>query len=518
MRTFLFLPPLRPGLCIFLSRGFFSNGSPAVRALVSIVTVSVSVLLGGGALPFHARAQELDLSFAYSTYITDTDLESQLNHYMDVGLDFKYHGVFNGVWSYGAEIASQFSLDESRQNYVAVPDLFIGYKISNIWSGYNFNVVLGRHKKAGRGGVQNPPAPASAPAIRERSQISIDSWSFMDEVWNMGLWQSRVNWDYLQPQQQGLIGSFFTVGKDNWLLTLFLSGLFLPDRGPSVDIREGKVQSASRWFVPPRSEFVVFSQRIEAFYWLEEPYLKNVILNDSVALRFRFGSAESQWFSLAYAYKPVNQIYFKIDGGFSIDQKAVSSVIHYQSFKHSLLSMDFGIKKNIFNFVFSLTQSAPQRPHLPENWIVPTLPQALFFGSYMEMDLRQYRLPVEIVGLNLLYSRFSDPEQERKQTTARRLELDLNINRFRLYKGFSLQAHSKRFYWKDQIFSLSVGYWYSLPEEGGWLNSSLDWQISPRLTLKGDMDILGANNKNSGFFSSYKQNDRVRVKLTYHID
>ena len=460
---------------------------------------------------FLCKAQaQLDLSFGYSSYITRTDLERQLSHYMDVGLDFKYYGGFNPLF-YGVELMSLFSVDKSNQNYLSVSDLFIAYELSDVLDGYSFNFVLGRQKRLNETGIQKGDEARFM-------QVPSESWSFMDEIWNLGLWEGRANWDYLKPRQTGLIGSFFTVTKNQWLFTLFLSGFFLPDLGPSVDVTNGVVSSGSRWFLPPQSEFILFSQRVEAFYWLQKPYLKNVVLNDSVAARFRFGNQDEQWFSLAYAYKPVNQIYFKVDGNFLIDKKAVSTSIHYQSFKHSLISMDFGMKKNVFKTVLSLTQEKPYRPEVSKGWIVPVLPGAIFFSSYIEINLKKYHLPVQLLNFKFLYSHFSG-EEEVVSNGEGQLALDLNINRFRLYHGVAFSAYSRDFQWKDQSFSIGLSYWYSIPEKGGWLNTSVQWHIKPHLIIKSELDILGANDtKKQSFFNSYKQNDRITIKMIYAIN
>ncbi len=461
-----------------------------------------------------AEAQ-LDISFRYSSYLTSTDLEGQLDHYMDMGLNFQDQDSWNS-WFYKTEIKSLFSLDESNQNYITVPDLFIAYELSDILEGYDIHFVLGNQK-----GLNNiKREQKSKKNIENPEQSSSESWSFMDEAWHLGLWEGRINWDYLESESKGLTGVFWTVTKKKqWLLTVFLSGLFMPDQGPAVDITDGEIKSASRWFIPPQSEFVFFSQKISAFYWLKKPYLKNVVLNDSISVRFRFGDKDSEWLSLAYAYKPVNQIYFKMDGGFSIHKKAVDNVIHYQSFKHSLFSLDFGVKKNILNTVFSITQEIPLRPQTPKGWIVPVLPKALFFSSYMELDFGKYYWPIRWFKFNFLYSRFVDQKGAKPHNGEESLEWDVNINRFKMYRGFSISAQSKEFHWKKQAFSLGVRYWHSLPEEGGWLNTFFKWRVTPHWTFESKLDILGTNNnKINSFFNSYKHNDRIKVKVIYRIN
>ncbi|MDE0118978.1 MAG: hypothetical protein OXM55_03090 [Bdellovibrionales bacterium] len=454
---------------------------------------------------------DIDISLKYSGYITPIDLKGPLNHYMDMGLDFKHYRNLKS-WFYGAELLSLISLNETSQRYLSIPDLFVGYKWSPITlNGYNFSFVLGRYKQLHdtqmRSDKENPS-----------SLDAIGAWSFMDEVWSLGLWQGRTNWDYLQPKPMGLIGSFFTIAKNKWLFTLFLSGLFLPDHSPSIEIENGKISSVSRWFVSPQSKFIVFNQKFQSFYWLKKPYLKNVVLNDSVAVRFRFGSQDNQWFNLAYTYKPINQTYFKVDNNFSINKKAIDTIIYYQAFKHSLISMDFGLKKNIFTSVLSVIQESPNQPHIPENWIAPILPRGLFLSSYFALNLKPYHLPIELLNFNFLYSLFVDQKRV-VSNGGEHLKLDMNINRFRLYHGFSVSAYSRKFQWKNQSVSLGLSYWYSIPEKGGWLSASIKWHIKPHLIIKSGVDIIGQDRgqKQGGFFDLYKQNDRITLQLVYVI-
>ena len=454
---------------------------------------------------FPASAELLDLSLKYSNYLTDR--KDLLNHYVSAGLDLKHHHRF-GSWFYGAEAVALFSLDESRQNHIAVPDLFIGH--AHVFKGIDLNVVLGAQKSASRFSFLNNQTSS------EKAVIS--SWSVMDEIWGLGLWEGKMNWDYLQPKSKGLSGLFFTVKKKHWFLTLFASGLFFPDLGPAVDIKEGKVSSQNRWFIPPQSEFVVFSQRIDGLYWLERPYLKNVILSDSLAFQFFFGDKKSGWLSIAGARKPVNQIHFKLDSGFSIDKNAFNSVIHHQPFKHHLLSTDLGLNWGVLETVFSGTYESPNRSAQPEedtDLLVPVLPKALFLSSHIKLNLEKYRFILNSLHFNFLYSRFIS--EEKKEEFNPLLELDLHKNRFRLYYGFSVSALSQKFQIGNQTVSLKGSYWYSLPEEGGWLNGALLWNLTPRLSLELNVDILGANIDKREFFKLYQQNDRVEVKVTYEI-
>ena len=123
------------------------------------------------------------------------------------------------------------------------------------------------------------------------------------------------------------------------------------------------------------------------------------------------------------------------------------------------------------------------------------------------------------MSFNVLYSIFVDPKSI-TSNGEENLELDININRFRLHRGFSVSAYSKEFQWKRQSFSLGLKYWYSIPEKGGWLNASIKWHIKPHLVFKSGIDILGRDSSSaqkSSFFSLYNQNDRLTFQVIYSI-
>ena len=460
-------------------------------------------------LLFHSFAiANFDLSWSYDQYLTQTDLKNALDQYASLELKIK-HNSYSDNWFYGVETLSAFSIDTSNQKYIAVPNLFFGYELPSIGDNYTINWIIGRYKKS-LSILYNEKTTSYLKAEPE-------FWSVMDEIWEMGLWQSQINWDYFATKQQGLAGAFLTVKKEPWMLTVFLSGLFLPDHGPAVDIKpNGTIQSSSRWFIPPQSNFILFNQRIDTLYWINTPYLKNILLNESIATRFRFGDIHKQWMSIAYAKKPINQIYFTADSGFSIKESTINNMIYYHLFDHSLLSIEFGMKKEKWGvLVLSVTQEMPT-PHTNiKHQITPVLPDALFFSSHTRWNVHHY-LPLQYIDLNWIYTQHQSNGETHTQKISQQLSQSLPNNRFKLQQGFSITTQSKIFKIGKQKFSVYLRYWHSFPEKGDWIQSAIHWQLTPRLKLTGIIDILGANTEES-FFKSYEQNDRVILKVAYAI-
>ena len=452
---------------------------------------------------------QFKLSVGQTSYLTKASSEQKLNHYTDIGMSFDKY-LYSQDWFYGIQARSLFYVDGSNQNYISIPDLFVGYEFNR--DQYYFNVVLGRQKRSKTFLYQKNKRESD-----KSLTIQPEPWSFMDEIWLLGLWQGQIQWDLLSIEEQGLVGSFFTVQKNDFSLTVFLSGLFIPNSTNVVKISpKGELYSNSRWFAPLSSNFVAFNRRIEALYWIKKPYLKNILLNDSIALRLRFGDMNKQWFSMAYAYKPINQTYFKIDSKFAINKTAIDNFIHYHAFKHSLVSMDVGMKNAFLTSVLSVTQEIPSTLKVPEDWIAPVLPQVLFLSAYFQLSLKQYPLLLDNLEFQLLYSKFFQKMKRTERTN--QLRLNLTANRFKMHEGFALSATTQKLRWKNQALSLKTGYWYSFDVQGGWLHAELKWNISSHLSLFAGVDILGTeDNKKESFFNTYKQNDRIIVRAAYAI-
>ena len=497
-----FPPSIRSGHCFAV---------PATKnSLFLIFRLSLYATIGWFWGFYGMATHSSDLSLNYHYYMTPTHIKNTLNQYTSFKLNAKYHH-HSGSLFYGAQGMGEFFIDISNQKYMAAPNLFFGYKLPDI-NNYSINLIVGRYQQSmsilyeDQKSTQNP------------WDTQPEFWSVMDEIWEMGIWQSQINWDYLSPKGQGLIGTpLLNIKKDPWMLTLFLSGLSVPDHGPAVDITpKGRIQSGSRWFIPPKSNFVLFNQRIDTLYWLDTLYIKQILLNDSVAIRFRFGDIHKQWMSMAYANKPINQIYFTADSGFSINETTINNVIYYQPFDHSVFSIDFGVRESWGWLVLSVIQEHPRPKQVARHQIIPVLPNTILFSSHLRINTSPY-LFTKYINFNAIYSQMSTDHQTANNKITDQLSQAIPNNRFKLHRGFSVSAKSKNIPIGTQSVCFNIRYWHSLPEEGNWLHSSLQWNITPRLHIKGGMDILGAA-RDKGFFYTYRHNDRITMQVSYAIN
>ena len=461
-----------------------------------------------------ARAE---VGFNFQSYLTESVIKSHLDHYLSMEFAFEDYHQYSR-WGYGFKGLSSVSLDQSRENNFAMPALFASYKIDDLVGAYDLSIVLGRQ-------IYELNKTRSAPHAEDdqstRYQIP-EPWSYLDDLWTLGLWQSYIRWDMLQPKKQGLTGLFFSTNNTHWSMTLFLSWLFLPYQGPSVGFTpEGKIDfGRSRWITFSQTDYTAFSRKIEVLYWMEKIYLKNIILNKSLAAKLRLGDVDKHWINGAFAYKPVNKIYFRVNPMFTIEKLAIENTIQYELFNHYLFSADAGIKRRWWTVIASFSQEIPEKKVFSSEWMItPYLPDTLLLSAYFLVDIEEvlkfYFL--EEVAVKFLYSKINKTliKQEGIDLLP---NVDIDINKYQILYGVAAEFSGSFFktiqhnlFWKGE-------YMYSIVQKGGWLHFMLGWKIKDRLSIISWVDILGVNpGGEKGFFSSYQTNDRIGLKINYEF-
>jgi hypothetical protein len=177
-----------------------------------------------------------------------------------------------------ALVQGQIGFDDSTYRFIELPEMYVGTSAKLLEP---YQVTVGR---------------------------KLINWSALDETWGAGAFQPRFRWDYLRPQQVGLVGLYQEVAAGPVKLTAFYSPLFIPDRGAPLDFSDGRVRSISPWVVNPPYEIEVMRKTVPVRYDAEIPSLGNIVRQDSFAGRALIGEGKPVWGSVSYAHKPMNQL------------------------------------------------------------------------------------------------------------------------------------------------------------------------------------------------------------------
>lgn len=441
-------------------------------------------------------ASYFNFSLRENRYVTETGLETQGNGYtvygsdlnletQSSGFDFKFNPVFEGAFE---------SKDEF---YFGVPQVYAQPR--KIAPG--FNLTIGRLKR---------------------------QWSRLDEEFNLGIWQPQLRWDYLAPQQEGLMGIFFDWSLSSSLhFSFFTSPLFIPDQGPQFHLKNGQFVSSNRWFVPPTSRVALFQNTAYAsdaplYFEIAKMSEEDIFMHSSFGFSMNYQPGGPYWSQVSYAFKPRNQIHLGIEcancgklptGASPVE---VTAVIHPKVVNHNVLTWEAGFDRIDDRGWVSLTGDVPVASGFPDTYAESPMNSSVTAGFAYQHFLGH------LVGipswLQYSYMRIFEFKQRSGGHMAGTEDVQSSLDRYPYQEIAAVdwrillsQLQSNRLNWRNR-------YTYSIPERGGWLSSALEWARGP-LTFTVGVDILGADvspdSPKAGLFSRYRANDRFYGGMSY---
>ena len=394
-------------------------------------------------------------------------------------------------WFYDLSADVQLALDKSDEHYFSLSSANIGYQIKGIGSFLNLNAIqvsLGRYNK---------------------------SWSWMNDHWLLGLWNPQNLYDYFNPFNLGIVGSAVVLEGEGWSFTNFVGGVYFPHQQTSViGNNAGRFESASRWARPPRGSVFMFNKDIDSYYWMEKPYLKNVLFQSSYLAYFLIGSLNDKWITISFADKPLNQVYYRSRSGLSIPDSSLKSFIHYQTLRHRLVSFELGAVREGWRAYFGATAERIAPVNLPAVWLTPAIPNPFFASASFSKEIQTPPRLTHSFGVSYLISRIRGINN--RTLIGGDLESVMSLERFRMTKGFSLNWTASASFKKGRKIKSKLAYWYSMDQKGGWLNWGLSFFFDKNSKTYLEVNVLGSEDKSrKGFFSKYANNDRISLGMQY---
>ena len=402
----------------------------------------------------------------------------------DIEKEYRY-------WFYDLSAAGQLALDKSDEHYFSLPSANIGYQLKGIGSFLNLNAIqvsLGRYNK---------------------------SWSWMNDHWLLGLWNPQNLYDYFNPFNLGIVGSAVTLEGQGWSFTNFVGGVYFPHQQTSViGNNAGRFESASRWARPPRDSVFMFNKDIDSYYWMEKPYLKNVLFQNSYLAYLLIGNLDNKWITVSFADKPLNQVYYRSRSGLSISDSSLKSFIHYQTLRHKLVSLELGAARDGWRAYFGAAAERIDPVNLPAVWLTPAIPNPFFASVSFSKEIKIPSMIVHFLGVSYLTSRIRGINN--RTLIGGDLESVMSLERFRMTEGFSFQWTARADFKKSRKIKSELMYWYSVDQKGGWLSWDLSFFFDKNSKAYMEVNILGSKDKSrKGFFSKYANNDRVSLGMQY---
>lgn len=313
------------------------------QVLLSSTIALTSVL--GFALPAQAM---LRLGVGSTSYFNAGSISRGEISYSAISAAAEFHHTGETLVT-GIQVQSEIFVGSDTPGWFEAPEAYVGAK----WN-------LGSSEVFG-----NSQLKARIGRVREE-------WSEADRRFDLGLWEPLYRSDLARPIQAGLLGGFVEWKNELFEVTAFASPIFIPDRGSPIEVRDGKIDSKSPWFVSPPSEVTVLGTNTPIHYNLDLPSMGKIILHGGAGAQARVGKIQGAWGSVSYAYKPVNRLMMAVDGylGLGSNEVLTMTTLHPRVIYHHLLSLDTGYKTANWQAGASFISECPVKDETPANWTI----------------------------------------------------------------------------------------------------------------------------------------------------
>jgi hypothetical protein len=255
-------------------------------------------------------------------------------------------------------------------------------------------------------------------------------------------------------------------------------------------------------------------------YEVEEPEVRDVVLNESYALKLEWRPEKlGPFFSGAWTHKPMNQFHLGIDISNSLRTDRgdeLTPVIHPVLVKHDLLTFEAGFDQRDYKFFVSHTIEKIKNPGLPDSWEQTKLMDA----EYQGLGIR-HLADIPFARSSEILWMFARRKELGGRLSATRIEgnIEASTQRMAFREWAQLSWITDEPVLKGKRLKSEVSYRYSSSDQGQWLSmdSTLVW--NKRWSFYVSADILGAKDnvdlRQESFISLYKNNDRIEGGMIY---
>lgn len=163
-------------------------------------------------------------------------------------------------------------------------------------------------------------------------------WSIADSAWGFGKLNSRINFNFFTPGQEGLIGfTYKNRSKSGFFWRVFVSPIYVPETNPSLDIdkKNKSISSRSPWADPPASSTTIDGKDTPIEYNINYPDIADVVNRPSAG--FNFGVEKEHWIIDGFwIRKPENQISTQVEVNYSAVSEKINAYVTPEFYYHDV--------------------------------------------------------------------------------------------------------------------------------------------------------------------------------------
>ena len=360
-------------------------------------------------------------------------------------------------------------------------------------------------------------SPMQSEVVQVKVGRELHHWSHLDEEFELGIWQPRLRWDYVRPEEVGLAGVFLDIQTPIFQFTAMGSPMFVPDRGVPEEFQNGGIYSSSPYFNSPATTINFNNVQTNLNYNLAAPSTMSVLENKAFSVMARVGEDQGPWSSLAYAYKPMNQLLFSYGADIStvnFNNPNAEATIFPRVAYESVTSAETGYESNHFGFWVSGLNDRPIDDQAILGDTYQTVNTANAMSAAAEYRLGESKSDPTRFQVAALRVWGGDPADQGSYATGSGSIFDSRYP----YQTAGIFELKTPMNWLG-IPQLHVRYkmLYDFGHSGNIQSTDVDYQVQRSLLLNFGTDILTSHEDNSATdpIAEFRANDRVRLGMSY---
>jgi hypothetical protein len=345
-------------------------------------------------------------------------------------------------------------------------------------------------------------------------------WSELDERFSIGLFQPQFRWNPLDPQSQGLTGMFWSKQNSKGSgFEIFVSPFFIPDQLPNFEVNEsGQFIESNPYFRTPPSQVSLNGSSIPFSYDLIKPPVDQIVLNSSFAARIFFKNGEEGWFgSLAYAYKPANQIMVGVHAS-ELKINLVSGdtspvVVAPKLWYHSLVSSEVGFRNQAWRSGLSFLYESPENPEFPTQFSRLGYQPALLSSPYIS-----YKNASLMASISYLSIQSNKPVIETRDESNRELYSKVLFPRFFFTDAFLISGSYEFRVEKGHPLVLNTQWLRGVSDEFNLLKLGLAYTYQKKYSFFVASELINVSDEieaSQVALKTYRDNDSTSLGVSY---
>ena len=348
----------------------------------------------------------------------------------------------------------------------------------------------------------------------------IENFSAVDRIFNFGLFEGHQTNDMINFNRGGLVmlSAHYNTGSNSGFFIGY-SPLFVPNQGPQITAKDGKIISGNRWAASPPKQFKFGDQNQEIIYAVSDFNLVDILMNTGIVANAYFGeNRERPLLNLSFAKKPINDLVLSRDTFADISTFQGNVILTPHVLFHEIYAADMNLDFGILKTTLSYVQDTPTNKIAPELETIQNLEAIQVTSFYMGADLtRWFGQPVEIyaAAAQIAGGAIKDITSDGQPGS-----FSFSTSRTQYRRPLKAGVKGELMQISGRPLATDLSMIYDQELKGSLLSAKFRYAVNQNLNLSLAADIIGveseiADGTQSNFLDQNQANDRISAGVGY---